>query len=388
MSAAGKTTVTVSYRRRGVAPPVFIAGSFSDPAWQPQEMHSVTDESGEHHFTIQIPVSPGKEYLYKFKTSDRDDWFLDEHSTIVNDNLGKSCNLLKVPMTSNTSDRAHTPLVEATEHGNEYIVTEDQPSVATSHSKSLLSDVLQNKTSETDQRSRTPIKQVAAVAAEVADTAAKLDNLDLKPSPLQLPRDIEKKGRDTPPAEKQINTPLFAHESFGAYEIVDDGLDHDDFGKNPKSPNSLLSDSGCSVDGLDIGDPTLEIFPSDRTSVLDTLRKIQSSTEDGRSSLDDGQHSTSATSRRTSVDSSEGNDFTLSPTSSRKRDNRTSRSSFGRPRSAVSLSCIDEEPKAAEVAGSESKHSKKQENLSGSAGATSNEGTDDDGGLVMKTAKA
>lgn len=45
-------------------------------------MHSVTDESGEHHYTIQIPVEPGQEYRYKFRAGGEDDWFLDEHTTI------------------------------------------------------------------------------------------------------------------------------------------------------------------------------------------------------------------------------------------------------------------------------------------------------------------
>lgn len=177
------------------------------------------------------------------------------------------------------------------------------------------------------------------------------------------------------PVEEEIATPLFAHESLGAYEFVDDGLDHEFFGKNPKSPNSMPSDSGCSLGDVDMDDPTLEKFPSDRSSVIDTLRKIQSSTDEGRSSMEDGQHSTPATSRRTSVDSSDGNGGQLSPISMRKRDNRTSRSSFGRPISAVSLSCIDEEPKAS----GDVRFGTKYEG----DGST----TDEDSGLVMKAGK-
>lgn len=80
--SASNTTVTVNYRKRGLAPPVFVAGTFTEPAWESQEMHSLTDESGEHHFTIQVPVEPGKEYQYHFRASGQDDWFLDEHATI------------------------------------------------------------------------------------------------------------------------------------------------------------------------------------------------------------------------------------------------------------------------------------------------------------------
>lgn len=184
--------------------------------------------------------------------------------------------------------------------------------------------------------------------------------------------------------EEEIATPLFAHESFGAYEFVDDGLDHEDFGKNPKSDTSILSDSGCSLEDVDMDDPTLEKFPSDRSSVMDTLRKIRSSTDEGPAGVDDGQHSTPATSRRTSVDSSDGNAIQLSPTTSRKRDNRTSRSSFGRPKSAVSLSCIAEEPKASSDISPGSKYDQEEQ-----AGGTQGDGstTDEDSGLVMKTTK-
>ncbi|KID91048.1 hypothetical protein MGU_02002 [Metarhizium guizhouense ARSEF 977] len=376
-----KVPVTVSYRKRGLAPPVFVAGSFSDPQWELQEMHGVIDESGEHHFTIQIPVEPGKEYYYKFKAANQDGWVLDGHATVVKDDQGKPCNLLKVPMTSNGADRSHTPLVEATERKDDGPVAPGQHTIVASGPKSLLPNVFRDKTHEADQRSGTPIKQVAEVAAEVADTAAKLDEFDTtvsSPAPIQLRTDNDMA------VEEEIATPLFAHESFGAYEFVDDGLDHDYFGKNPKSPNSMVSDSGCSLGDVDIDDPTLEKFPSDRPSVIDTLRKIQSSTDEGRSSFEDGQHSTPATSRRTSLDSLDGNGGQLSPASMRKQDNRASRSSFGRPRSAVSLECIDEEPKASGDVSPGTKHDPETQ-ASGTQGDGST--TDEDSGLVMKTVK-
>lgn len=180
-----------------------------------------------------------------------------------------------------------------------------------------------------------------------------------------LPRDDASTDETT---EQQIDTPLFAHESFGAHEFVGAGFDHNNVVKTSGSPTSLPSDSGGSVvcDDVDIADPTVEKFPSDRESVLDTLRKIQSSAEEGRASLDDGQHSAVTTSGGASVDSSEENDFSLGPSPSRRRDTRTSRGSFGRPISAVSLSCIAEEPKAPEDANALLKHgeSKKSQAVS------------------------
>ena len=143
-----------------------------------------------------------------------------------------------------------------------------------------------------------------------------------------------------------LKTPLFAHESFGAYQVVDDGFDHETHGKVAKSPDSRRSLSDYDGEGIDIDDPTLERFPSDRSSVLDTLRKIQSGHDENRVHAEDFQSS-----RRTSVDTSDGSMGSLSPTSTRKRESRLSQSSAGHTKSAVSLGAIAEEPKTPVSAG-------------------------------------
>lgn len=167
--------------------------------------------------------------------------------------------------------------------------------------------------------------------------------------------------------------PLFAHESLGAYDFVDDGLNHDTIDKLPKSPTSFLSESVGSLDELDLDDPTLEKFPSNRDSVLDTLRKIQSG-----SSIEDT--ASSSTSRRESVDSLDGTGGQLSPTSARKRENRSSRGSFGHPKSAASLGAIAEEPKASGERGANSNH--------GAVARKTGEQSDEDTGLMMKQTRA
>lgn len=104
----------------------------------------------------------------------------------VHDDNGKPCNLLKVPVTSNTTDRAHTPLVEATERQDDGPVAPGQHTIMASGPKSLLPNVFRDKQlNEAEQRSRTPIKQVAEVAAEVADTAATLDKVSSFWQPLR-----------------------------------------------------------------------------------------------------------------------------------------------------------------------------------------------------------
>lgn len=74
--------VTISFRKPGTQPPVFLAGSFSDPAWQLRPMQCTRDDSGENHFTAQASVQPGLEYRYKFKLGDDGGWVLDQHSSV------------------------------------------------------------------------------------------------------------------------------------------------------------------------------------------------------------------------------------------------------------------------------------------------------------------
>jgi len=182
-----------------------------------------------------------------------------------------------------------------------------------------------------------------------------------------------------------LKTPLFAHECFGAYEFVDDGLDHHEVSdKVPKSMDHGLSLSDYETDRIDPGDPTLERFPSDKSSVMDTLRKIQSCTDEHRLHLEDLSIDPRA-SRRTSVDSSDetASMGSLSPTSTRRRENRLSHSSFGHTKSALSLGSIAEEPKTGENGSSKSQHVQKAMGLAVYDQAVTPP-TDDDEALTMK----
>ncbi|KAG6112988.1 hypothetical protein E4U31_001967 [Claviceps sp. LM219 group G6] len=406
--SADKSTVTLIYRKTGLAAPLFVAGSFTNPAWECQEMHSLANESGEHRFTIQVPVEPGKEYRYCFRTSDDGSWFVDERgstgvyfapdlsaaegalidpaSTALN-SLGQNCNILKVPVTIKTGDELCLYPVEA-EQKSSLAAADESKATLNSASASIPANKSLDIAKEGVARSGTPIKQVAAVAAEVADTAAKLDGPSLKPSSLMaLRNDVH----TDPAIEEQIDTPLFAHESFGNYEFTENEIDqNDDMGTGQRS-SSLPSNGGGSVgdivDDVDIDDPTLEKFPSDKESVLDTLRKIQSSTEERRVSQDEGQHSALAVSMRTSIDSSEEYDFSPSP-SSRQREDRISRSSFSCPRSAASLGCIAEEPKTGEDASFSLKDGKHDESQTASTNASGTKSTDAGGSLTVNTVKA
>ncbi len=75
-----KVSVTLTYATPGAQPPIFLAGSFSEPAWQPQEMESKTDENGGLHFHKEIQVDEGGEFQYKFRIGLGDWWALNEQA--------------------------------------------------------------------------------------------------------------------------------------------------------------------------------------------------------------------------------------------------------------------------------------------------------------------
>lgn len=70
----------IKLSKSGVQPPVYIAGSFSDPAWLPQEMEYRIDRNGEYEYFKDAPAEDGKEYQYKFRLGPGDWWILDEES--------------------------------------------------------------------------------------------------------------------------------------------------------------------------------------------------------------------------------------------------------------------------------------------------------------------
>lgn len=77
-----KTSVVIKYSRPGAAPPIYLAGSFPQSVWQPQEME-YTNESKDHYvFSKAVEVEEGKEYQYKFRIGDGDWWMSDEDAPI------------------------------------------------------------------------------------------------------------------------------------------------------------------------------------------------------------------------------------------------------------------------------------------------------------------
>lgn len=70
--------IIISYRKAGTKPPVFVAGTFSDPAWEPHEMGCSVDSLGEYTFEQVVSVEAGAELQYKFRLGAGDWWVCDD----------------------------------------------------------------------------------------------------------------------------------------------------------------------------------------------------------------------------------------------------------------------------------------------------------------------
>jgi ATP-dependent RNA helicase MRH4 len=74
-----KTPFAITYKKPGTAPPVFLAGSFSDPQWQLQEMGYTTDQDGEHTFQSEVMLEPQQDYQFKLRIGHDNWWVLAEN---------------------------------------------------------------------------------------------------------------------------------------------------------------------------------------------------------------------------------------------------------------------------------------------------------------------
>lgn len=77
-----KITSTITYRKPGTSPPIFLAGSFSDPQWELQEMEFTTGEDGEHTFRSKVTVEAHQDYQFKLRIGHGDWWVLAENYPI------------------------------------------------------------------------------------------------------------------------------------------------------------------------------------------------------------------------------------------------------------------------------------------------------------------
>lgn len=116
--------------------------------------------------------------------------------------------------------------------------------------------------------SLTPIPQVAITAAEVADSAAVIDKEEEEePEKFIRPFDIDDGPLpDTPPNEK---VPLFSHECCSP-------PDH----QEPRQPEDFDPYEGMRPrveveEPIDLNDPNIKMFPTDRAGIMEHLRLMQ-----------------------------------------------------------------------------------------------------------------
>jgi len=75
-------SVTIKYFKPGTQPPIYIAGTFSQPEWQPEEMDYSVNGDNENEFHKDVKVEAGKEYQYKFRIGPGDWWILNEDALV------------------------------------------------------------------------------------------------------------------------------------------------------------------------------------------------------------------------------------------------------------------------------------------------------------------
>ncbi|KAI1464958.1 uncharacterized protein F4812DRAFT_146301 [Daldinia caldariorum] len=284
-----KVPITFTYKKDEVDPPIYVAGSFSDPPWQPQEMDVAIDQHGGRLFTKQVMVDDGTEIYYKFRIGQGDWWALDETADTATDEWGNTNNILRVSINGvqdDASKEAKKPSVGELDGSpiNGGTQTLDIAQVAAEvadSARSLDPETPEPEISDAEagsigvrRMSSTPIAQVSETAIEVANVAATLDA-------------DESAVDDDDGAETNI-CPMFTHESIGPASHKEDVSDHavDEDVRENKS-HSESGNPAKEIENLDFDDPQLEEFPSDnKESILAAVRRISTSIDADRTVVD------------------------------------------------------------------------------------------------------
>lgn len=93
--------VRFTFAQDGIGPPVFLAGSFTENPWEPQEMKHQKREQMDAHdheeydFSLETDVPQGQ-WQYKFRVGKGNWWMLDEDAETVTDDVGNQNSLLNV----------------------------------------------------------------------------------------------------------------------------------------------------------------------------------------------------------------------------------------------------------------------------------------------------
>jgi len=162
--ASNLIPAVITYYKPGTQPPLFVAGTFSDPPWQPQEMDHTAREDGGYDFKKEVRAEPGSEIQYKFRVGDGE-WVLKEDGPTTVDPSGNTNHVLEVKPRDETSpDQGEDQEgAQAKQHPRDGA----NLSYAKAASKRLGPPAEQTAS----DRSGTSTPIFARVAAEVADSA-------------------------------------------------------------------------------------------------------------------------------------------------------------------------------------------------------------------------
>ncbi|KAF5641306.1 hypothetical protein F52700_3372 [Fusarium sp. NRRL 52700] len=343
-----KMPCTIAYKKPGTSPPVFLAGSFTDPQWQLEEMEYTTDQNGDHVFQSEVMLEPDQDYQFKLRIG-HDNWALAENYPTATDDSGNQNNVVRAPEKPAEEQIApagvDTPAISLNPASQLPSTSTEAESVG-ENVEDFKVPLFTHESPGKDEE-ETDDNEIPLLAHEtLGDESKEEAEVEAFKAPLLAHETL---GNEAKEDSEEMKMPLFAHECLGAY----------DFGEEPdlapiavNSPDQSLRAKfkhGESSD-IDVNDPTLETFPSDRGSILDAIRTIQTHLGEDQTHLEDIPLSPRViSSRRTSLDSNDElclSPASLSPTVTRRRESRPSHS-FGRTRSLVSLGSIEEEPKPA-----------------------------------------
>ncbi|RYP47805.1 hypothetical protein DL768_006214 [Monosporascus sp. mg162] len=287
--ASPQVSVKLTYQKDDTSPPVYVAGSFSDPPWQPLEMVCSKDEHGQNLFVKEINASEGTEIQYKFRVGS-ENWVLSESAETVDDGQGNVNNILRVP--SNTSEQAPAAALDPrvaqlkASSSHDGARTPDMANTAAEVADSAaLLDREEPEAEISDEQagkiglrrlSQTPIEEVAQTADEVALSAAQLD--DDKSAPIGGDEDSLKDP-------SQQGCPMFSHECVGAPD-EDEAYDEAQAAPPDTDKQHELSDTKqhdyAQDPDIDLDDPTIEKFPSDSASIMAAIRRLSTSVDQDR----------------------------------------------------------------------------------------------------------
>ncbi|OJD27841.1 hypothetical protein ACJ73_00761 [Blastomyces percursus] len=134
-----RSTINVTIRRSSKSPAIFLAASFTEPAWEPVELdvrplppsasQNTTEQTNGHvpaqfEFSKFFEVAPGKHH-YKFREGSEGAWFYDKDIERAVDNEGNETNVLVVELVTATKKPTDSPEKEDTEEVSNGAVVPD-----------------------------------------------------------------------------------------------------------------------------------------------------------------------------------------------------------------------------------------------------------------------